>query len=300
MCGGKASSASGLTGEDVGLQTAGMRSRLLASALLLCGSALLQAQRWTLAWSDEFTGSVGSAPSMANWSYDTGAGGWGNGELETYCAFGSKAAPCEASRPNSFLDGKGHLVLRAINTQGVWTSARLITKGKRMFQYGRMEARMRLPVGAGFWPAFWMLGGTIDGAGWPTCGEQDILEWVQKYGPTATSSTVHGPGYSGGHGITGEVTFPNGGRIDDEAFHTYGVVWSEDKLQFYRDDPAKPYLTVTPASLPAGAKWVYNQPFFLILNFAIGSGGFAGKTDATTPESGTVLVDWVRVYRAER
>ncbi len=282
-------------------QTAKMRLGVFASALLLlCGSVSLRGQRWTLLWSDEFNGAAHQAPSTANWSYDTGAGGWGNGELETYCAFGSKTAPCEASQPNSFLDGKGHLVLRAINTQGVWTSARLISKGKQTFQYGRMEARMKLPVGAGFWPAFWMLGATIDGAGCPTCGEQDIMEWVQKYGPTATSSTVHGPGYSGGHGITGEFTFPNGGRIDDGDFHTYGVVWSKDMLQFYRDDPAKPYLTVTAASLPAGTKWVYNQPFFLILNFAIGSGGFAGKTDATTPPSGTVLVDWVRVYRAER
>lgn len=269
------------------------------SVLLLMGAMRLEAQRWALVWSDEFNGGAMTAPNATNWSYDTGAGGWGNGELETYCAFGSTARPCAGDQQNSYLDGRGHLVLRARHTGEGWTSARLISKGKRVFQYGRMEARMKLPVGAGFWPAFWMLGATADGEGWPRCGEQDILEWVQKYGPTTTSSTVHGPGYSGGQGITGEFRFPNGGRVDDGAFHTYGVVWAKDRLQFYRDNWRKPYFTVTPASLPAGGTWVYNQPFFLILNFAIGGGGFAGKTNATTPDEGTVLVDSVRVYSAK-
>jgi len=272
--------------------------RTLASTLLLAlATTALHAQSWTLQWSDEFNGPTNSAPNSANWIYETGAGGWGNAELETYCAAFSNTPPCQASQPNTYLDGKGNLVIRAINTNGSWTSGRILTKGKQSFQYGRIEARMKLPVGAGFWPAFWMLGSNIDAVNWPQSGEQDIMEWVQKYGPTTTSSTVHGPGYSGAHGIGNQFAFPNGGRIDDNAFHTYGVLWSENKLQFYRDDPDKPYFILTPASLPAGATWVYNQPFFILLNFAIGSGGFAGPTNPTTPATGIVLVDYVRVYK---
>ena len=279
--------------------------RLVALGLLMAGTACsaptvmstaVPVASTGLLWSDEFDGGAGAAPNAANWGYDTGAGGWGNGELETYCAFGSSAAPCDAKVPNAYLDGAGHLVLNAVLMGGKWTSARLLTKGKQSFQYGRIEARMKLPVAAGYWPAFWMLGADIDTVPWPGAGEQDIMEWVQKYGATTSSSTVHGPGYSGAGGIGSQFTFPASGRVDD-GFHTYGVVWSADKLQFYRDDPAAPYFTLTPANLPAGTKWVYNKPYFLLLNFAIGGGGFPGTTDATTPASGTVLVDWVRVYK---
>ena len=272
-----------------------MMLRCLGASLLLMGT-VCQAQTWTLKWSDEFEGKAGEAPKAENWVYDTGAGGWGNGELQTYCAFGSDETPCAAKQPNAYLDGEGHLVLKASRRGEAWTSARILTKGKHAFQYGRVEARMKLSVGAGFWPAFWMLGADISRVPWPASGEQDIMEWVQKYGPTATSSTVHGPGYSGGKGIGSEYTFPAGGRIDD-GFHTYGVVWSENKLEFYRDDPGKPSFTLTPASLPAGTTWVYNKPYFLLLNFAIGGGGFPGKTDASTPATGILLVDWVRVYQ---
>ena len=122
------------------------------------------------------------------------------------------------------------------------------------------------------------------------------MEWVQSYGPATTSSTIHGPGYSGAHGIGSRFTFPAPAQVDT-AFHTYGVLWSKDKLEFYRDDPAKSYFTLTPADLPAGTTWVYNQPFFILLNFAIGSGGFAGASDASTPATGKALVDYVRVYQ---
>lgn len=253
---------------------------------------------WNLVWSDEFNGAANSAPDSAVWSYDLGAGGWGNAEVEYYCAPFSSIAPCAADAPNSFEDGSGHLVIEARRSQdGTWTSGRLKTEGTKEFQYGRIEARMKLPVAAGFWPAFWMLGADLKTAGWPKAGEQDIMEWVQNYGPATTSSTVHGPGYSGAHGIGHTYTFPAGGQVDTD-FHTYGVVWTENKLQFYRDDPAKPYFTLTPADLPPGTQWVYNHPFFLLLNFAIGSQGFAGATNASTPASGQVLVDYVRVYQA--
>jgi beta-glucanase (GH16 family) len=125
------------------------------------------------------------------------------------------------------------------------------------------------------------------------------MEWVQKYGPGTTSSTIHGPGYSGAHGIGSQFPFPANGRIDDGQFHTYGMTWSENRMEFYRDDPTKPYFVVTPANLPPGQTWVYNHPFFVILNFAVGEAGFPGTVDATTPHAGSMWVDYVRFYQQQ-
>lgn len=253
---------------------------------------------WTLVWHDEFNQAAGTVPDASKWSYDEGKSGYGNQELEDYCLPGSGAAPCIAGEPNAFQDGSGHLVIEARrNAEGQWTSARLKTQERYEFTYGRVEARLKLPVGDGLWPAFWMVGADIDTVKWPQSGESDIIEWVQSYGPTTTSSTSHGPGYSGRYGFAGRYTFPDGGRVDDAGFHVYGVLWSKDKLQYYRDDPSHVFLTLTPANLPQGASWAYDHPFFLILNLAIGSGGFAGPTDTTTPQTARMLVDWVRVYK---
>jgi len=153
-----------------------------------------------------------------------------------------------------------------------------------------------LTVGDGFWPAFWMLGTNINTVGWPTTGEQDIMEWVDFYTPNSTSSTVHGPGYSGGNGIGNRFLFPNGDRIDDAGYHTYGVVWSPYKMQFYRDDWTQPFLTVTPTLIPPGSAWVYNHPFFILLNQAVGGNWFPGP-DPTTPSTADMVVDYVRVLQ---
>lgn len=277
-----------------------MRISLSAAALLLALlnlGASAPAQTWTLVWSDEFNGPAGSPPSSSNWTYDTGNSGFGNPEIEFYCIAGSNTAPCSTSHPNAYQDGHGNLVIRAIrNSSGQWTSARLKSQGLRQFQYGRIEARIRLPVGDGLWPAFWMLGSNIASIGWPRCGEQDIMEWVQSYTPTTTSSTTHGPGYSGAKGIYARYTFPNGGRTDDNSYHVYGVIWGPDSIQYYRDSPSNIFLTTTPKDLPPGAPWVFRSPFFLLLNLAIGKGGFPGATDATTPPTASMLVDYVRVY----
>lgn len=266
-----------------------------ALILLFISFVLPLHAQWTTVWSDEFDGPAGAFPDPNNWTYDVGGGGWGNAELEVYCAAGSNTAPCDASNPNVFMDGKGNLVIRAIKTQsGTWTSTRMKTQGLQQFQYGRIEARMKLTVGNGLWPAFWMLGTNISAVSWPTCGEQDIMEWVDFYTPNSTSSTDHGPGYSGGNGIGGRFFFPDGGRIDDASYHTYGVVWSPYKMQFYRDDWTQPFLTVTPLSIPVGSQWVYNHPFFILLNQAVGGNWFPGP-DATTPAPADMLVDYVRV-----
>ncbi len=278
-----------------------LRSLLCSVAALLAfaGAAHpLHAQNWTLVWSDEFNAAAGTYPDASKWTYDLGNGGFGNPEIENYCQPGSNTAPCVASQPNAYQDGNGNLVLQARrDSSGAWTSARLKTQGLYQFQYGRVEARMKLPVGDGFWPAFWMLGANINQVGWPQTGEQDIMEWVQSYTPTTTSSTTHGPGYSGANGIGARYTFPNGGRVDDAGYHVYGVLWSPNLLQYYRDSTSNVFLTLTPSTIPAGTQWVYNNPFFILLNLAIGSGGFPGPTDGSTPSTATALIDYVRVYQ---
>jgi len=271
-------------------------SLLMITFLVACAGGQ---SGWTLVWSDEFNGPNGAAPDASKWTYDTGGGGFGNGEIQTYCAPGSSASPCDASNPNIFQDGNGNLVIQARNSGGNWTSGRMKTQGLVQFQYGRIEARMKLPVGAGLWPAFWMLGVDISSVGWPQSGEQDIMEWVQSYGPNVTSSTIHGPGYSGGNGVGRTTTFANGGRTDDAGYHVYGVIWSPDEMQFYRDDFTQPFFTVTPSTPGVNGQWVFNAPFFILMNLAIGGGGFPGFTDSTTPTTATVLVDYVRVYTAD-
>jgi beta-glucanase (GH16 family) len=284
--------------------------KLVAAVILSSIVALHAQQPWRLVWSDEFNGPANSLPSSADWNFVRGWGPKGNHEIQFYCRPEDNDGPCNShTHPSLYEDGDGHLVLTAIHDGQRWSSARLNTQGKHTILYGRVEARLRMEPGAGFWPAFWLLGdgvpGQLAGRGaddhetnrWPDCGEQDIIEWVQKYGPSTTSSTVHGPGYSGGKGIHHEFTFPNGGRIDDGAFHTYGMTWSPNRMEFYRDDPAKPFAVVSPADLPAGTKWVFDHPFYVILNFAVGEGGFPGSTDATTPPSGRMWVDYVRFYQ---
>ncbi len=270
-------------------------SLITAAILSFCVPVFGNAQSWTLVWSDEFNGPAGSYPDSSKWTYDVGGGGWGNNEEEVYCAAGSTTAPCTTAMPNAVLDGNGKLVISAWNNNGTWTSARMLTNKIENFQYGRIEARMKLPMGAGVWPAFWMLGANFNSAVWPLCGETDIMEWVPQYGPSKTSSTIHGP-FSGGSGVGSQFTFPNGGRVDDANFHTYGVIWSPNQAQFYRDDPTAPYFTISKASDIPG-DWVFNHPFFIIMNLAMG-GYFPGYTDSTTPNPSIVTVDYVRVYKS--
>lgn len=270
-------------------------SLLLATFLVAGASAQTN---WTLVWNDEFNGAQGAPLDPSKWTFETVNGAvFNTGEIETNCAPDSNTAPCSASNPNIFQDGNGNLVIRALNTNDGWTSGRMKTQGLKTFLYGRIEARMKLPVGAGLWPAFWMLGPHPEL--WPQGGEQDIMEWVQSYGPNVTSSTIHGPGYSGANSVSQTVTFPNGGRTDDAGYHIYGVIWSQDEIQFYRDDYTHPFFTLTPSSPGVNGPWVFNQAFFIILDLAIGGGGFPGFTDSSTPSSATMLVDYVRVFTAD-
>jgi beta-glucanase (GH16 family) len=256
-------------------------------------------------WSDEFNGKALALPDASKWAYDVGSqNSWGNHELETYCAPGPVLTKgCNPLHPNAFLDGEGHLVVRAQrDDNGNWTSARMTTRGIRNFQYGRIEARMKLPVGTGLWPAFWMLGADFDHAGWPNAGAVDIVENVAAgsrsngLGPNTIRASLHGPGYAGANGRRYDYRLPNGERVDDNSFHTYGILWSPGMMQFYVDDPSNIFFVEDASSLPEGGQWVFDKPFYLVMNLAVG-GDWSGDPDSTTPSANDLLVDYVRVYR---
>jgi len=257
----------------------GLLACLMCAGLMCCPSA--QAQDRPLTWSDEFNGAPGSPPDPAKWVYDLGGGGWGNHEMEVYTD----------RRANSYLDGQGHLVIRALQAApGKFTSARLKTQGKFAFEFGRAEARIRIPYGQGIWPAFWMLGADVRRSAWPTCGEIDIMENIGRE-PDTVHGTVHGPGYSGANSIGKPFQIATGRFADD--YHVYAVEWTPERMDFLVDGQS--YHTVTGASLPAGTKWVYDHPFFLILNVAVG-GDWPKNPDETSVFPQTMLVDYVRVY----
>jgi len=245
--------------------------------------------KWTLTWSDEFNAPNGSGVDTNKWVFDKGGHGWGNQELEYYT---DRVA-------NAYIQD-GMLVIKAIKESYVgpdgvkrdYTSARLKTQGKFSQTYGRFEARIKIPAGQGIWPAFWMLGDSIQQIGWPKCGEIDIMENIGRE-PSIVHGTMHGPGYSGGSGIGGPFNLPTGQRFADQ-FHVYAIEWEPKAIRWYVDD--KLYKTSTPSDLPKGANWVYDHPFFLLLNVAVG-GGWPGSPNETSVFPQTMLVDYVRVYK---
>jgi len=269
-------------------------------------SAAAGSDGWTLAWADEFDGPAGTPADPARWVADTGGQGWGNRERQFYTV-----GPANAAH-----DGRGHLVITARaeppgseppgsvppgTARRCWygpcryTSARLTTKGRFTTTYGRIEARLRLPRGQGIWPAFWMLGADIDRVGWPRSGEIDVMEHIGRE-PRVVYGTLHGPGYSGAAGIGGPDTVAGGGPHGTyaDAFHLFAVEWAPGEIRWLVD--GRVYRRTTPADLPAGAPWVYDHPFFLLLNLAVG-GNWPGDPDASTTFPQQLHVDYVRVYR---
>lgn len=234
-----------------------------------------------IVWQQEFDGPAGAAPDGSVWGHDLGAGGWGNNELQTYTD----------SRANSALDGQGNLVITARREgDGSYTSARLQTNDRFEAQYGKVEARIQIPRGQGIWPAFWMLGGDMPGVPWPQAGEIDIMENV-GYEPHLVHGTVHGPGYSGGSGISGTYMHPQGWSFAD-TFHTFAIDWSPGRITWSVDGNV--YHEVTRDSV-GGNEWVFDKPYFLILNVAVG-GSWPGYPDGSTVFPQEMKVDYVRVY----
>ena len=174
-----------------------------------------------------------------------------------------------------------------------YTSARIITAGALEVTYGRIEARIKIPRGQGLWPAFWMLGNDLAEVGWPEAGEIDILENIGRE-PDVVHGTIHGPGYSGGDAIGRPFRLPDGADFADD-FHVYAIDWSPAGITWSVDGIE--YSTVGPADLPSGTRWVFDHPFFLILNVAVG-GNWPGYPDATTTFPQEMVVDYVRIYQA--
>ncbi|MGA6871727.1 lectin [Streptomyces sp. NPDC004491] len=239
-------------------------------------------------FSDEFDGAAGSAVNGAKWQIETGDN-VNNHERQYYTA----------GNRNAVLDGQGHLVITARKENPgnyqcwygrcEYTSARLNTSGKFSTTYGRVEARMKIPRGQGIWPAFWMLGSDIGSVGWPNSGEIDIMENV-GFEPGTVHGTLHGPGYSGSGGIGAGYSLP-GGQAFADAFHTFAVDWSPNVITWSVDGTV--YQRRTPADL-GGRQWVFDKPFFVILNLAVG-GYWPGDPDGSTVFPQQLLVDYVRV-----
>ena len=241
---------------------------------------------WQLVWQDEFEGTAGQSPDPAKWTYDIGTGdnGWGNQELQYYTN----------RQENISLDGTGNLLITARRESfgGMpFTSARIKTQGLFEQTYGRFEARIKMPWGPGIWPAFWLLGSDIETVGWPQSGEIDIMEYRGQQ-PNLIHATIHGPGYSGGGGISKSFGFENN-RFDVD-FHLFAVEWAKDYIRFYVDDIL--YQEIKPEDLPGA--WVFDKPFFIILNVAVG-GNYVGFPTSQTPFPQAMVIDYVRVYKEQ-
>jgi beta-glucanase (GH16 family) len=260
-----------------------MQRTLLPIVLALAGLAGCTEPEgpWVLDWEDEFVGAAGTLPSQANWRFDVGTD-WGNAQLEYDTDRASNAS----------LDGNGHLAItaRAESFQGsAYTSARITTEGLHEHKYGRFEARIKLPTGRGIWPAFWLLGANVDQVGWPQSGEIDVMEYRGQE-PSIVHGTLHGPGYSAANGMTRRYVLEDA-RFDGD-FHVFSVEWDEDQIEWRVDGTL--YHEIKRSYVPG--KWVFDHPFYIILNVAVG-GGYVGPPDGSTVFPQAMLVDWVRVYK---
>ena len=240
---------------------------------------------WDLIWSDEFDTPDGSGVDTKKWTPSDGPDNGGNGELDYYTP---RLENVYIENPT----GKnGVLVIKTLEEKYEtrrYTSGKLTTQDKFEQMYGRFEGRIQIPYGQGLWPAFWMLG---SGSGWPWCGEIDIMENIGNE-PNIIHGTMHGPLYSGGNSIGSPFALPAGQRFAD-AFHVFAVEWEPNVIRWYVDNQL--YKTNTQADLPAGAEWVFNHPFYIILDVAVG-GAWPGYPDYTTVFPQTMKVEYVRVY----
>lgn len=255
----------------------------------------------TLVWSDEFNNTTDGKlqPDQKVWSYDSGHSGFGNHELETYCAWGSNEAPCSTADASAYVGTDGYLHIEAKQVSpGVFTSARLKSQGLFSFQYGRFEIRAMVPEAQGLWPAGWLMGNNITTVDWPACGEMDVLERVNAAKtPDWNEGSIHGIGFTADTGLGTVFHFAAGQTAAQ--WHTYGMIWTKGSVAYYIDDPTHPYVTYTTANMGGlpHAMWPFDagQSSFILLNLAIG-GDWPGAPNASTPFPSEMLVDYVRVY----
>lgn len=241
----------------------------------------LEQRNWQLVWSDDFDGPAGQLPDASKWVFDLGTGqdGWGNLELQSYTN-----NPANVSK-----DGQGNLVITALQNGNSFTSARIKTQGLFAQKYGRFEARLKTPHGPGLWPAFWLLGENIETVGWPQCGEIDIME-LRGQEPHIVHGSIHGPGYSGGNPITKGYGLVNA-RFDAD-YNIFAIEWDADKIDFLVNDFL--YQRISRNDVPG--EWVFDQPFFILLNVAVG-GNYVGFPTPQTPFPQTMVIDYVKVYQ---
>lgn len=264
---------------------------------------------WTPQWCQEFNATTAGPPDTTVWTFDLGKNnGWGNNELEVYCGpagFLGNPSQCptmfSTTTNTVYLDGNGHLVIQPINNNGTWISTRMKTQGITNFQYGRIEASITLPdtTNQGLWPAFWSLGSDITTTPWPACGEADIMEdWSPSIfngpGVNGNKSTIH-TSATGGTGKGGSFVFPSGQQANT-AFHTYGVIWSANMMQYYVDTPANPFFVVTPSDLASNDTWPFNANIFLLTNVAVG--GTLGGSAQNLVNPQPMTFDYIRQYTA--
>jgi len=244
---------------------------------------------FVLSWSDEFNGADGSPPDPGKWTYDIGGRGWGNNELETYT---NRAANAQIKGGNLVITAQKETFTGTDGTTRDYTSARLKTQGLFAQAYGRFEARIKIPAGQGMWPAFWMLGNDITTNGWPKCGEIDIMENIGRE-PGIVHGSLHGPGSTATTSDeTSTTTLANNANFTAD-FHVYAIEWDPAQVKFFVD--SNNYVTFQKANWPSNGTWVFDHPFFIILNVAVG-GTWPGSPDATAQFPQQMLVDYVRVY----
>jgi beta-glucanase (GH16 family) len=237
---------------------------------------------YTLVWSDEFSG---NSLDLNSWNQEVGngSGGWGNNELESYTN----------STRNTFVSN-GNLIIEARReTLGSYnySSGRMTTQDKKSFKFGRIDIRAKLPVGQGIWPALWMLGSNITNAGWPKCGEIDIMELIGTT-PSTVYGTLHWANSNGAHASKGSsIVLPSGDY--SKQFHVFTLTWAEDNLQWYVDD--KKFLDISISDLQ-GAPYPFNLNQFFIFNVAVG-GNWPGSPDGNTKFPQRMFVDYVRVFQ---
>lgn len=245
---------------------------------------------YTPIWSEDFNQPVGSAPDPARWKFNLGNNdGWGNHELETYVDDREHA---RIVADPACADGRALQIQVTSDGAGQYRSARIDTAARVAFRYGYIEARIKVPAGKGLWPAFWMLGDDLGRVGWPGCGEIDIMEHLGRE-PSVVHGSFHGPSDKGDCYLTSTATLPNAKRFAD-GYHLFALQWSPDSATCLVD--GVPYETRRPADLRPGAQWVFNHPFFFILNLAVG-GGDAGAPDADTVFPQAMRVDYIRIYQ---
>ena len=237
-------------------------------------------------WEEEFRGDAGSLPDPEVWGYDIGAGGWGNNELQYYTDR-TENVQLNGDRASSSSRRAG--TTTRVRSRGPLGPAHAFRRRTcRKFKYGRIDIRALAPVERGVWPALWMLGNDFGEVDWPLCGEIDIME---VFGQRGVGVAVHGPGYSG----SGAVSFPYDGVKDDFAndFHIYSVIWDPQSIVWLIDENV--VAKIDPSDLPDFTPWVFDHPFFFILNVAMG-GNTVNPPNESTPDTNQLVVDYIKVY----